>query len=90
MTTKELQAQLDEVRDRAAERYEWLREGVETYRAGHDSLAPLVIELAEALQLVAADDRLMNAMNREQARAIVDALIVLETQLDATAEERMK
>ncbi len=31
-------------------------------------------ELLEALQLVLSDNRLMNAMNREQARAILDAV----------------
>ena len=66
MTTKELQAQLNAARDKAADKYQQddfalnpngytvapyvNRETTATaFCAGHDSLAPLVIELAEAL-----------------------------------------
>lgn len=35
-------------------------------------------EMLEALRLVMSDDRLMNAMKREQARAILDAIAKAE------------
>ena len=51
MTTKELQAQLDELRDDKANwhRHEFEKSN-ESYKMGFDSLAPLVIELALALE----------------------------------------